>query len=302
MRGTVRRSSPSLPVVEVDGHRVGLTVQGQGEPLLLLHGIGRDRTDWSGVVPALAARFTVYALDVEGFGQSEPWEDRVSLRSMARMARRTLESVGETRPVRVAGNSMGGAVALRMLADDPERIAALVLISPAGFGKEASLALRLMTVPVLGPLLLRFSITAAWLEVRSLLVDRTFVTRELMLAAARRMRSPDARRRYLQVIHDLGAWSGVRPEWRREVIQALATASTPTLVLWGERDVVLPHAHLAAAAAALPHAITRSLPDLGHGPHIEAPDRIAALITEFFDQADRAGALPVPTGPDPAGG
>jgi pimeloyl-ACP methyl ester carboxylesterase len=86
------------------------------------------------------------------------------------------------------------------------------------------------------------------------------------------------------------------------VIQALAAASTPTLVLWGERDVVLPHAHLAAAAAALPHAITRSLPDLGHGPQIEAPDRIAAIMTEFFGQVDRSGVLPVPTGPRSSGG
>jgi pimeloyl-ACP methyl ester carboxylesterase len=280
-----REAAPAaaLPVVQVDGHRVGLTVEGDGPPLVLLHGIGRDRTDWTPVVPALADRFTVYAFDIEGFGESDPWGERVSLRSMAAMVRRTLQSLGETRPVRAAGNSMGGAVALRMLADDPSAVAALVLISPAGFGSEAAFGLRLLTVPALGPLLLRFSITAAWLQVRSLVFDRNLATRELTFASARRMRRPGARRRYLDVIHDLGAWGGIRPEWRREVVEALGEAGTPTLVLWGERDVVLPHAHLAAAAESVPHAVTRSLPDLGHSPQLEAPERIAAMITEFLE-------------------
>jgi pimeloyl-ACP methyl ester carboxylesterase len=279
---TGARGASTLPVVEVDGHRVGLTVQGKGDPLVLLHGIGRDRTDWSAVLPLLADHFTVYALDVEGFGESEPWGRSVSLRSMAHMARHTLLAAGETRPVAVAGNSMGGAVALRMLADDPGSISALVLISPAGFGKEAAFGLRLLTLRGLGPVLLWLSTTGLWLRLRARFVDHTLVDRELSFAAARRLRSAAARRRYLQVIHDLGAWGGVRPEWRREVIEALVLAGTPTLVIWGERDLVLPHAHLAAAAASLPHAVTRSLPGQGHSPQIEDPEGVAAMITEFL--------------------
>jgi pimeloyl-ACP methyl ester carboxylesterase len=274
--------APPLPVVQVDRHPVGLTVQGEGHPLLLLHGIGRDRADWAGAVPLLAARFTVYALDVEGFGESKPWHDHVSLESMATMARRALAAVGETRPVAIAGNSMGGAVALRMLMDDPASVSALVLISPAGFGRQAAFGLRLLTLPVVGPVLLRISVTDAWMRVRARFVDRTPAERERAAASARRLRSADVRRCYLQVIHDLGAWSGVRPEWRRDVIEALVTAATPTLVLWGERDVVLPYAHLAAAAEAVPHALTRSLPGLGHSPQLEDPEQVAAIITEFL--------------------
>ncbi|MDH2445438.1 alpha/beta fold hydrolase [Amnibacterium sp. CER49] len=276
MTGTTR-------VVQVDGHRVGLVTAGSGEPLVLLHGIGRDHGDWDAVLPALAERYTVYAIDVEGFGESEAWGPRVTLRSMAAMVRRTLVALGERRPVRIVGNSMGGAVALRMLADDPAAVCALVLISPAGFGADAALGLRLMTLPGLGPLLLRFSVTGAYLRLQALLDGPAALdTAELALRAARRMHRLDARRWYLDVVHDLGRWRGVREEWRREVIAALAAAATPTLVLWGERDVVLPHAHLAAAAAALPHAVTRSLPGLGHSPQIEAPGPTAAMILEFL--------------------
>jgi pimeloyl-ACP methyl ester carboxylesterase len=269
--------------IRVEGHPVGLTVQGSGDPVVLLHGIGRDRTDWFKVAPGLAERHTVYAIDIEAFGESAAWGERITLGSMAHMVRRTLEVVGEHRPVVLVGNSMGGAVALRMHADDPGAVRALVLVSPAGFGADAALGLRLMTVPVLGEVLQRGHMIAATMQVRALFADAALATRELAEASARRMRRPGARRHYLQVIRDLGAWSGVRPEWRQEVLQALAAAGTPTLVLWGDRDVVLPHRHLDAVSATLPHAVPVSLPGLGHAPQLEDPDGFLALVGAFLN-------------------
>ncbi|HEY0373949.1 MAG TPA: alpha/beta fold hydrolase [Amnibacterium sp.] len=271
------------PTVTVDGHPVGLTVTGSGDPIVVLHGIGRDRTDWFKVAPGLAEQHTVYAIDIEAFGESEPWSERTTLASMAQMVRRTLEEVGEHRPVVLVGNSMGGAVALRMHADDPGQVRALVLVSPAGFGADASLGLRLMTVPVLGEVLQRCHMIAATMQVRALFADAALATRELAESSARRMRRPGARRHYLQVIRDLGAWSGVRPEWRQEVLEALAAAGTPTMVLWGDRDVVLPHRHLDAVSASVPHAVPVSLPGLGHAPQLEDPDRFLALVGDFVD-------------------
>lgn len=291
------RTAEDRPVHEVDGRRVGIEVRGAGEPLVLLHGIGRDRQDWAAVVPALAAHFTVYALDLEGFGESEPWGERLSLASIAAMVRRTLVVLGERRPVRLVGNSMGGAVALRMTADDPASVAALVLVASAGFGRDAAFTLRLMTVPVLGPMLLRLDRVAATVQVRSLFADRRFVTRELIAASAERMRRPGARRRYLDVIRDLGAWSGVRTEWRQEVLTALAAAGIPTLVLWGERDVVLPSRHLEEAAARLPEAILRTLPGLGHAPQMEDPEGFVTAVLEFLRAAPADASLPEPQGP-----
>ena len=273
---------PAPAVVEVDGHRVGLTTTGSGEPLVLLHGIGRDRTDWSAVVPALAERFTVYAIDIEGFGESEPWGDGVTLGSMARMVRRTIEAAGETRPLLLAGNSMGGAVALRIVADDPASIARVVLLSPAGFGREAALGLRLLTVPVLGPVLLALDSSPLALALRLAVVDRTPEARASAVAAQRRMRRPAIRRQYLQVVHDLGAWGGIHEAWRAEVLEAVAAADVPLLVLWGDRDVVLPHAHLDSVVGAVPQAQARSLPGIGHMPQVEAPEETADAMAEFL--------------------
>lgn len=278
-------STESAPIVDVEGHRVGITTTGDGPPVVLLHGIGRDRGDWCAVAPALAERFTVHAIDIEGFGASEPWGESVSLASMARAVRQTLVAVGEHRPIRLVGNSMGGAVALRVAADDPSAVERLVLISPAGFGSDAMLGLRLLTVPVLGPALLALDASPLSLRLRALLVDREPTARELAAASAYRLRKRGMRRQYLQVVHDLGAWSGIREDWRQEVLAALADAGLPTLVLWGDRDSVLPYAHLASVKESVPHAEVLPLPGLGHMPQLEQPERIAELLTDFLVRA-----------------
>lgn len=282
----------------VDGHRVGVTVQGAGEPVVLLHGIGRDRADWNGVLPVLARSFRVIAVDVEGFGESPAWGTTVTLASMARMVRTTVRSLGEHRPLRLVGNSMGGAVALRMVADDPEAFAGLVLLSPAGFGRDASIGLRLLTAPLVGPALLRASSTEASRRLSAVLDRSDPALAALAAAASRRLRAGEARRAYLQVVHDLGAWRGIHQAWRDDVLAALADSGVPTLVLWGDRDTVLPHAHLASVVQSVPHAVARSLPGVGHMPQLEDPERTAEEISAWFSR----GAGPASAPPDAAPG
>jgi pimeloyl-ACP methyl ester carboxylesterase len=274
----------------VDGHRVGVTVAGAGSPLLLLHGIGRDRRDWSEVLSALAEHWRVVALDLEGFGDSEPWSDRVTLASMTWMVRRTLLALGIAEPVAVVASSMGGAVALRLHADDPKLVSALVLASSAGFASGATLGLRLMAFRGIGPALLSFRPIAARMQVRTLFADRAFASRLLVAEAVERIRRRQTRRVYFQVVHDLGGVRGVRPGWRAEVLRPLAETGTPTLVLWGERDAVLPVEQLTAAAAALPHARTRVLPGVGHMPQIEDPDGFVREVSSFLHDEVGPGA------------
>jgi pimeloyl-ACP methyl ester carboxylesterase len=140
-----------------------------------------------------------------------------------------------------------------------------------------------MTVPVLGEVLQRCHMIAATMQVRALFADAALATRELAEASARRMRRPGARRHYLEVIRDLGAWSGVRPEWRQEVLESLSASGTPAIVLWGERDVVLPHRHLDAVSETVPHALAVSLPGLGHAPQLEDPERFLVIVGDFLD-------------------
>ena len=107
---------------------------------------------------------------------------------------------------------------------------------------------------------------------------------ELALALARQ---PHASRVSLEMCRALGSFAGIRPEWRDTLLDAVADAGIPTLVVWGDRDLILPHAHLAAAARRLQHAQTHLFADTGHMPQIERAEELAELLRRFWgrDQA-----------------
>ncbi len=127
-----------------DGVRIHYVVQGEGEPVLLLHGLDSNaRLNWElpGILPALAEEFRVVAPDQRGHGQSErPEEDGAYGRKMVEDAVRLLDHLHVER-AHVVGYSMGGLVALRLAASHPDRVRSLVL-GGMGWMKEGGFLQR----------------------------------------------------------------------------------------------------------------------------------------------------------------
>lgn len=252
-------------------------------PVLLLHGIGRSLEDWDPQHDRLAGDHRVISVDLPGFGLSEPLPGRVTLAALTEGVAATVDALGERRPVHVMGNSLGGAVALRMLATAPARIATLTLVNSAGFGKEVALALRILAVPGIGtPLLRRIDARSAYRIERSLFHDRAHVTPERVERALRVAARPHHARVFLQTARELGTLRGIRTPWRRTLLEQVAAHRRPTMIVWGERDLILPATHLTAARAAFPHARTHLFPATGHMPQIERADEFAALARQFL--------------------
>jgi 2-hydroxymuconate-semialdehyde hydrolase len=252
-------------------------------PLVLLHGIGRSLEDWDPQHDRLAGDHRVISVDLPGFGLSEPMPGRVTLAALADGVAATLDALGEHRPLHVMGNSLGGAVAMQLLATAPERIATLTLVNSAGFGKEVALALRILAVPGLGePLLRRIDARSAYRIERSLFHDRAYVTQERVDFALRVAARPHNARVFLDTARELGTLRGIRAPWRETLLGRVAAHPRPALIVWGERDLILPAAHLAAARAAFPHARTHLFPDTGHMPQIERADAFADLSRLFL--------------------
>ncbi|MFD5541390.1 alpha/beta fold hydrolase, partial [Streptomyces sp. NPDC127079] len=113
--------------VDVGGVRLACRVSGPAAapPLVLLHALGEDATDWEAVVPALARSRRVYALDLRGHGRSD-WPGDYSLELMAADVVGFLDALA-LRPVELIGHSMGGVVAYLLAQDDPRRVSRLVL-------------------------------------------------------------------------------------------------------------------------------------------------------------------------------
>jgi pimeloyl-ACP methyl ester carboxylesterase len=172
---------------------------------------------------------------------------------------------------------------MRMLVATPPRVATLTLVAGAGFGKEVALFLRILGVPGVGRRLLRrVDHRAARRVERGLFVDPAHVTDERIEFAVRVAARPGYAEVFLEAAHALGSFRGVHSRWRTELLDAVAAHPRPTLVVWGERDLILPSAHLAAARAALPHAQSHLFPDTGHMPQIERADEFAALVRAFL--------------------
>ncbi len=223
-----------------------------------------------------------------GFGLSERMPGPVSLPELAVGVLATLDALDEPRPVHVMGNSLGGAVALQMLTHAPGRVASLTLVNSAGFGKEVAIALRLLAVPGLGRRLLSgVDRTAARRTERALFVDGSFVTEERVDLAVRLARRPGHAEVFLEAARELGTFRGVRAGWRSRLLADVARHPRPTLVLWGDRDLILPAHHLHAARELLPHAQSHVFADTGHMPQIERADRFADLVRGFLESAVR---------------
>ena len=267
--------------------RTRYAVAGSAErpPLVLLHGIGRSLEDWSASAP-LAERYRLYAPDLIGFGYTDKPDISYTLAQLATFVKDFLDAVGETRPVALLGNSLGGAVAQTFAAQYPERLTALVLVASAGFGKEVILALRLITVPGLGELLMKPSRRSAENTVRSLVHGPSLATEERITHTLNVARQPGAARAFLAAARNLGTWRGVRAAWREELSRRLAELELPTLIIWGEYDEVLPAAHLESAAQRYPHAQTHLFRDAGHAPQLERADDFNALVLNFLDNLE----------------
>jgi pimeloyl-ACP methyl ester carboxylesterase len=271
--------------IAVDGRQARYRDTGSGSPVLLLHGIGRSLADWDEQHRLLEASHRVLSVDLAGFGGSTALSGRHTLDSLAEWVSRFLDAVdaeGGLDAVDVVGNSLGGAVAMRLSVLRPDKVRRLVLINSAGFGATVTPALRLVALPVVGRILLRPTPKAAYQTERALFVNRTFISRDRIAASVARGSRRGAMRAFREVVHDLGTFRGIRPRWRARLLAEVVAAGKPVMVLWGDSDVILPAGHLAEARRLLPGATTHLFEETGHMPHLERARETAELIREFL--------------------
>ena len=275
-----------MHVVNVDGRTVRALTAGDraDTPLLLLHGIGRSLEDWTEQIERLSGRFYVIAVDLPGFGRSARRDGPADLATVADGVAGALAALDEDRPCHVIGNSLGGAVAMQMLASHPDLVASLILVNSAGFGAEVTALLRMLSLPGIGRRLATRSTPAgARLMERRLFADPSLATRERIDHALSIAAQPGTGEFLLEMANHLGTMRGVRPQWRTELLAAVAAHPRPTLLIWGDRDRILPAAHLGAAHRQFPDAQVHLFTATGHMPQIERADEFADLVTAFVE-------------------
>jgi len=270
----------------VDGHRLRYVRAGRGDAVMLVHGFASSLYTWKDVIPGLARRHDVIALDLPGFGGSDQPED-LAFEDLPRAVVGLMERLGVRRAALV-GNSMGGAAVALVAARSPTRVSALVLVDAAGFDLEVSKrppVVRLAMSPAAGLLALvpgkRLIVEAS---LRQVLHDDTLVTPERVseyLAAFLRT----------STFVSIRSLSGSLERGSGMVAEALPRIAAPTLVLWGRQDRWIPLAHADRFVAKILGARKVVLDACGHVPQEERPDEVRRLLEEFL-QAPLPAAPP----------
>jgi pimeloyl-ACP methyl ester carboxylesterase len=289
--------------VDLDGpvHYVDFGGPGDGPAVVLVHGLGGSHLNWDLFAPLLNQHARVLALDLPGFGRSEPGARTASVTANAVTLDRFLaEVVGE--PAVLVGNSMGGMLSILAAGERPEAVAGLVLLDPAIPGPRraldplVALMFAVYAVPFLGERFLRSRRTrqSELIRVREMLtlcgVDPDTVPSEVIDRSVTLLEEREdvegMDRAFLAAARSL-VRQLVDP---RRYRKAMASIEAPVLLVHGDRDRLVPVA--AARDIARRHPAWRylELADVGHVPQLQVPERLAQDVLAWLDDTAEARA------------
>jgi pimeloyl-ACP methyl ester carboxylesterase len=276
--------------LELHGHRVSYRTAGSGPALLLLHGIANSSETWERVAPLLSERFTLIAPDLMGHGKSATPRGDYSLGAHASGARDIVTALGHER-VTVLGHSLGGGIAMQFAYQFPERVERLVLVSSGGLGREVHPLLRAASLPgadYVLPALTSRRVLGAGRDLGRLLKRvglRPSGDIEVLGRGFEALDTAGSRQAFLHTVRAVIEPGGQRVSASSRL--ALA-AELPTLIVWGQRDSIIPVAHGAAAHEAMPSSRFVVFERAGHMPHDDDPYRFAKILTEFCESTESA--------------
>ncbi|MDA8247684.1 MAG: acetoin dehydrogenase dihydrolipoyllysine-residue acetyltransferase subunit [Rhodospirillales bacterium] len=235
-------------------------------PVVMIHGFGGDLLSWQLNQPDLAADRAVYAIDLPGHGGStKALDGDGSVAWLADAVRGAMAALQITR-AHLVGHSLGGAVALQMALDEPDRIASVTLVCAAGLGREVN-------ADYIEGFIRADRRKEMKAVVEALFADPSLVSRD-MVEDLLKYKRLDGVLAALRRIADAAFADG---QQRTVLADRLPDLAVPVQAIWGAQDRIVPPAHAAAVAEARRHV----LPGAGHMVHMERPTEVNRLIAAF---------------------
>jgi pimeloyl-ACP methyl ester carboxylesterase len=295
MAGTVDEGqfrTMSVEEITLHGHRVSYRRDGWGPPILLIHGVTGSSETWDDVIPFLSDRYTVIAPDLLGHGRSAKPRGDYSLGAYASGIRDLLRAIGHDSAT-VVGHSLGGGVAMQVAYQFPELCQRLVLVSSGGLGREVSIFLRAATLPgsewVL-PLLASNGVLSAGGSVGNLLRSiglRAGPDLQELWKGFSSLGDAEARQAFIYTLRGIVDPGGQRVSARDRLYLA---ETVPTLLVWGERDPIIPVVHGYSAHEDIPESRLEIIEGAGHFPYRDDPRRFAGILSDFIESTEPAEA------------
>lgn len=269
--------------IGVGGTQISFWIAGDGPSMLLLHGAGESGADWLWVLPQLAARYQVVAPDLPVRMRTTRPGEGIRPAQFAEFVGEFLDTLQMPQAV-VVGNSLGGLIAIRFALAHPERVLALVLVDSIGLGQEINPTIQWIISPGGNEMSMSWAVTTPGV------LSRAWMRAGLYFA--RPNRAPNE---WIEEQQSLALLPGVMQAWgvslrfvvgpagQQEVmLDQLGGLTMPTLLVWGERDGVVPHCHARHALERLPHGRFRLIADCGHLPQVEQPEEFVRAVRDFL--------------------
>ena len=269
--------------VTLHGHAFSYSDSGTGPALLFIHGILGSQKQWAHLVDRLDEDHRLVVPDLFGHGESAKPVGDYSLGAHAATLRDLLDRLG-IEQVTLVGHSLGGGIAMVFAYLFPERVDKLVLVASGGLGREVSPLLRSATLP--GAEYVLPVIASGWMRDRLASAGRLLGSvglrpgRDLteVWDGFTSLGDADTRRAFLattRAVIDPGGQSVNAHDYLPDA------TPIPTLVVWGTKDRMIPAWHAASATTSIENCRVELFQGAGHFPHLDDPDRFAALVREF---------------------
>lgn len=262
-----------MPVTEVGNLNLYYEIIGQGDPLVMIRGVGSNVDHWYDQVPALSQKYKLLVFDNRGIARSSDPGGPFSTRDMAADTIALMEAVGISK-AHVLGYSMGGMVAQEMALNHPEKVARLILVAT-----DCGISLRIKAKPEATRLfseMIRLGTNEAKLAAAGCLFARQTFERK-----------PQVIQRYTEVSQRFPTsqkmlakqWAAVT---QHDTCSRLVNIASPTLAITGSEDVLIPPQNAAVMAARIPDAQLISIDDSGHLFLIEKPRQFNDAVIKFL--------------------
>ena len=270
--------------LDLHGERVAYREAGAGEALLLIHGMAGSSATWRAVIPPLSKKYRVVAPDLLGHGESAKPRGDYSLGAFAVSLRDLLDELGISRAT-VVGQSLGGGVAMQLTYQHRDYCQRLVLISSGGLGPDLSWILRILSAPgaeLVLPVVAPQPVLSVGNKLGSWLMSAGIHSPSAgeIWNAYRSFSDRQTRQAFLRTLRSV-------VDYRGQAVSALnklhLSYGLPTLLIWGERDRIIPVAHGYAAHDAVPGSRLEVLAGVGHFPHVESPTAVVDILDDFIN-------------------
>ena len=285
-----RADADSLYEVPIHGHRVCFRLAGTGPLVVLVHGITGNSAQWIPVIESLQDRFTLFAPDLLGHGQSAKPRGDYSLGAYASGIRDLLIGIDADRAT-IVGHSLGGGIAMQLAYQYPERCGRLVLMSSGGIARDVHLLLRAASLP--GAEIVLPLITHARLLRLGEIVGRALSAIGLragddLVEGGRGYASLNDREARAAFLHTIRAVIDPTGQRISALDRLYLAEAMPSLILWGSEDPIIPARHGQIAHEAMPGSRLELIPDAGHFPQLTHPTRVARILADFIDSTEAA--------------